>query len=152
MFAGILGGELAIAPVMAQPLPKQAIFESLQLQSGFAPNPQILRGVSGGGERAADFLNITETPTGPCVGFIDSHADHQVSLMNFFNDLKLSVESAGDTVLVVKGPGGVWCNDDAVGQNPAIRGEWQKGQYQVWVGSRNQRQYYPYILEIHYRK
>ncbi|MBV5261717.1 hypothetical protein FLX56_25220 [Synechococcus moorigangaii CMS01] len=144
--------EAAIAPVMAQPSPKQALFENLQLRSGFAPNPQILRGVSGGSERAADLLNIADTPTGRCVGFIDDHADHRLNLMTFFNDLKLSVESAGDTVLVVKGPGGVWCNDDAIGHNPAIRGEWQKGQYQVWVGSREQRQYFPYILEIQNRK
>ncbi|WP_030006629.1 MULTISPECIES: hypothetical protein [unclassified Picosynechococcus] len=149
---GAWGMGLAIAPVMAQPLPKQAIFENLQLRPNFAPNPQLLRGVSGGSEPAAEFLGIEDTPTGSCVGFIDNHADHRLSLMTFFNDLKLSVESAGDTVLVVKGPGGVWCNDDAVGQNPAIRGEWQKGLYQVWVGSRGQRQYYPYILEIHHRK
>lgn len=44
---GAWGMGLAIAPVMAQPLPKQAIFENLQLRPNFAPNPQLLRGVSG---------------------------------------------------------------------------------------------------------
>ncbi|BAW96672.1 hypothetical protein NIES970_16110 [[Synechococcus] sp. NIES-970] len=149
---GIVGLELAIAPVIAQPAPKQAIFENLDLKSGFSPNPQVLRGVSGGDERAADLIGIVESPTGPCVGFIDTHADHRLSLHNFFSDLELSVESVGDTVLVVRGPGGVWCNDDAASHNPEIRGEWKVGNYEVWVGSRQERQYYPYILEIQHRK
>lgn len=143
VFGSILGMGMAIAPVTAQP-----IFESLQLRSGFTPDPQILRGVSGGSNKAMDFLSVRETPTGACVGYIDEHADHRLQLDSFFHYLNLSVESQGDTVLVVRGPGGVWCNDDSVDQNPVIVGEWQKGSYQVWVGSRDKNEYHPYVLEI----
>lgn len=143
---GLLGVGMtiaAMAPVTAQP-----IFDSLRLSSGFRPDPQTLRGVSGGSYKAMELLSVRETPTGACVGYIDEYADHQLKLDSFFNYLRVSVESQGDTVLVVKGPGGTWCNDDSNNQNPVIVGEWQSGSYDVWVGSRQKNDYFPYVLEI----
>jgi hypothetical protein len=47
----------------------------------------------------------------------------------------MRVESEADTTLVIQGPGGVWCNDDNQGKNPAIAGDWLAGEYRVWIGS-----------------
>ena len=64
----------------------------------------------------------------------------------FFDYLSLQVESPEDTVLVVRGPGGSWCNDDVLGFNPGLAGEWFSGTYDVWVGSYNEETYHPYII------
>jgi hypothetical protein len=145
---GTLSACLAIAPVFAQAAPKQAVFESVSLSSGFKPDPQILQGVSGGDKPARNQISLSQTPTGACVGFIDASPDHQIKLTSFFSYLKLSVESQGDTVLVIQGPGGTWCNDDSNSQNPVIAGEWKAGLYKVWVGSRNVGEFYPYVLKL----
>lgn len=141
-----LGFGTAIAPVSAQAVPKQPIFESLRLRSGFTGDPEELRGVSGGDQRAAALT--TDTPTGACLGYIDTQPDHRIDLQTYFGYLKLAVESRGDTVLAVRGPGGIWCNDDSRDQNPVIAGEWKKGIYEVWVGSREQGAFHRYVLKI----
>ncbi|HEY9646374.1 MAG TPA: hypothetical protein V6C88_08405, partial [Chroococcidiopsis sp.] len=60
----------------------------------------------------------------------------------------LQVQSTGDTMLVVRGPGGTWCNDSYNGQNPGIAGQWFSGTYEIWVGSPSNDAYYPYIIRI----
>jgi len=50
--------------------------------------------------------------------------------------------------LLVKGPGGTWCNDDVSDRNPIIAGEWLSGTYSIWVGSYEQNASFPYLLEI----
>lgn len=140
---GLLGTGVAIAPAMAQ-----SVFEGVSLQSGFTPDPYKLQGVSGGDQPAKNHLNVQQTPTGACLGYIDGRADHRLELKTYFNYLKLAVQSSGDTVLAVRGPGGTWCNDDSQNQNPVIAGEWQAGTYDVWVGSRNANEFHPYTLEL----
>jgi hypothetical protein len=49
---------------------------------------------------------------------------------------------------VVRGPGGTWCNDDYTNMNPGIAGQWLSGTYQIWVGSYQEDQYYPYVIRI----
>lgn len=145
---GAFGAGLAIAPTLAQAVPKQAVFESVSINSGFKPDPLVLQGVSGGETSARGQVSVSQTPTGSCVGYIDSSPDHQIKLEGFFSYLKLSVESQGDTVLVVQGPGGIWCNDDSSSQNPVIAGEWKSGLYKVWVGSHESGDFYPYVLRL----
>ncbi|OKH18207.1 hypothetical protein NIES208_06700 [[Limnothrix rosea] IAM M-220] len=145
---GVLGLGVAIAPAAAQRAPKQSVFESVTLRSGFRPDPYILRGVSGGDMAARERLGVRQSPTGACLGFIDQRADHRIKLATHFNYLKLAVESDGDTVLAVRGPGGTWCNDDSSDQDPVIAGEWKAGEYDVWVGSRQESRFYPYSLQL----
>jgi hypothetical protein len=71
-----------------------------------------IRGISGGSVAANSVAGRKETPTGPCVGFVDEPPDHTINLTSFFNYLSLVVESPQDTTLVISGPGGSWCNDD----------------------------------------
>ncbi len=139
---------VSAAPAQAQFLAQPVIFNSLRLHDGFVPDPQKLRGISGGTVLSREKLAVRESPTGACVGYIDHYADHLLTLETFFDYLKLTVKSQGDTVLIVRGPGGVWCNDDSQDHNPVIAGEWQMGNYELWVGSHGQKTFHPYVLEI----
>jgi hypothetical protein len=132
----------------AQPAQSQMIFENVTIQPKFQPDPKIIRGISGGLIEANQVADRKETPTGSCVGFVDKLPDHTINLTGFFEYLSLQVESPQDTTLVVRGPGGTWCNDDFKGKNPAIAGQWQPGRYQVWVGSYAKDNYYPYIIKM----
>lgn len=147
--AGIAPGFVCISSAIAQSPP---IFESTTVSPRFSPDPVTLRGISGGSVAAREVAGRAETATGPCVGFIDRSPDHTLTLTSFFDFLSVSVEVANpeenDTTLVVRGPGGAWCNDDISGKNPGIAGQWQEGSYQIWVGSYQKDTYFPYVLRV----
>lgn len=111
-------------------------FGSVQLHTGFLPDPQMLSGTSGGAMRA--------NTLGPsCRGFVTSQPDHFMFLNTPFTFMRVFVRSSGDTTLVVRGPVpsmAVRCNDDRFGTNPAVEGNWAPGQYHIWVGSYAQSQ------------
>ena len=130
---------------LAQPTPPLL---DLNLSPGCAPNPTHLSGISGGRLPATTLTEQASTPTGPCLGFIDQVPNHILMLDTFFENLAIRVESRQDTTLIIRGPGGVWCNDDREGSNPAISGQWLAGDYQVWVGSYQKETYFPYTLYI----
>lgn len=129
-------------------LPAAPIFERIAISPSFDPDPLILRGISGGSIPAAQAAGVPETPTGFCTGFVDRQPDHRVTLNQPFSYLSLQIRSLQDTMLVVRGPGGTWCNDDQNGKNPGISGQWLAGTYEVWVGSFQQNEYHPYTLNI----
>lgn len=135
------------SPVQAQPA-SPPIFENVTISSNFSPNPLTVRGISGGSVPAEKVAGRAETANGPCVGFVDEQPDHTLVLKDFFNRLSLQVQSPEDTTIIVRGPGGSWCNDDSQGKNAGIAGEWLAGTYNVWVGSFNQTKSPPYILRI----
>lgn len=124
------------------------IFGDVRINRKFSPDPLIVKGMSGGSIPASEVGVKKETPTGRCNGFVDTKPDHTLVLQNKFDYLKLVVESPADTTLIIKGPGGVWCNDDFNGKNPGIVGEWLRGTYEVWVGSYQKGKYFPYELKI----
>ena len=124
------------------------IFENITLTPTFSPDPETIRGISGGAEAAGDLTGRTDTATGPCSGFIDQQPDHRIVLTQYFNILSIQVQSSDDTTLVIRGPGGTWCNDDYSGKNPGIVGQWLSGTYDVWVGSPSENAYYPYVIRL----
>lgn len=146
---------LGLVPFMAMAFPGYAqdppanLLQDIELAPGFRPDPLNLEGISGGREPTETVAGTSSTATGPCVGFVDEQPDHELTLLSNFDFLALEVESQQDTVLLLKGPGGVWCNDDSVGHNPRIAGEWLAGSYSVWIGSYGQGRYYPYTLYIY---
>ena len=125
-----------------------SIFEDVVLTPNVMTNPTTLRGISGGPLTASRVAGRTDTATGICTGFVDRKPDHRIELTAFFDYLSLQVESPEDTVLVVRGPGGSWCNDDVLGFNPGLAGEWFSGMYDVWVGSYNEETYHPYVIRL----
>lgn len=145
----VIGGLTPLTSAFAQTATSPPIFDSITVRPN--PNPTGLRGVSGGSMSAShrSIANRVESPTGPCVGYVDLQPNHRMTLTAFFDYLRLEVQSPADTTLVVKGPGGSWCNDDAgQSKNPAIAGQWQPGIYSIWIGSYENNEYHPYILKI----
>ncbi|MBD2345840.1 hypothetical protein [Anabaena subtropica] len=124
------------------------IFGDVTIGQKFSPDPLVVRGMSGGSVAGNRVAGRIETPTGPCTGFIDETPDHTIKLTSNFDYLKLQVQAPQDTTIIVKGPGGTWCNDDLDGKNPGISGEWLSGNYEVWIGSYEKGKYFPYTLKI----
>jgi hypothetical protein len=132
-------------------LPAQAgsgLFENATVSPKFQPDPIQLKGVSGGSKAASQVAGTAETPTGACLGFMDNQPDHALELTAFFKYLSISADSAADTTILVKGPGGVWCNDDFRGKNAGVSGQWLPGTYEVWVGGFAKNKSVPYVLKI----
>lgn len=125
-----------------------SIFEDITLSPNFSPDPATVRGISGGPQLARQVSGRSETATGPCTGYVDQEADHVIELTEYFDYLSLQVQSPEDTTLVVRGPGGSWCNDDYVGKDPGIAGQWLSGSYEIWVGSYQNDAYHPYVIRI----
>ena len=99
------------------------------------PQPIILTGNTGGNTKAFEVSQTKSTTTGYCDGYVNSQPNHLLQIESFFESLRLEVNSSADTIILVKGNNGVWCNDDAGSANPIIEGQWQEGLYKVWVGS-----------------
>jgi hypothetical protein len=99
------------------------------LSPGFMPDPYVISYVAGGSVAASQYGS-------ECAGNIASSPDHVLEL-GAFNYLKVGVQSASDTTLVIYGePYGRWfCNDDSDGLNPVVEGSWAAGTYYVYVGS-----------------
>jgi hypothetical protein len=134
---------------VAHAQPVSPIFEDVTIQHPLSPNPLTVRGMSGGAIPGNKIAGKAETqPTGPCKGFMDEVPKHTVKLTNRFDYLKFVVQSPADTTMIIKGPGGTWCNDDFDGKNPGIVGEWLPGTYQIWIGSYEKNEYLPYTLKI----
>ncbi|MBP5972035.1 hypothetical protein HW132_04620 [Brasilonema sp. CT11] len=123
-------------------------FEDVVIGQKFSPDPLIVRGVSGGSIPGREIAGRRETPTGTCTGYFDEDPDHTIELTSKFDYLKIEVRSPEDTTLIIKGPGGSWCNDDFDGKNPGMIGEWLPGTYYVWIGSFKKDRYFPYTLRI----
>lgn len=141
---GIISGIHAVADAQqASP-----IFGDITIKRQFAPDPLTVRGMSGGSIPGRKVAGRSKTPTGPCTGFVDETPGHTLKLTSGFDYLKLVVQSPQDTTMIVKGPGGTWCNDDFEGKNPGMVGEWLPGDYQIWVGSYEKDKYFPYTLQI----
>lgn len=124
------------------------LFEDIVLTPTLVSPNTTVRGISGGPLEARELSGRPETNTGPCLGFMDTEPDHQITLTEFFDYLSLEIQSPEDTTLLVRGPGGSWCSDDVYGFNPAIAGQWFSGTYDVWVGSYRPRTYHPYVIRI----
>lgn len=140
------GSSLSISPLALSQ--SQPIFENITLNPGFRPDPESLRGISGGDVSARTISERIDTSTGPCVGFVDRQPDHILTLTEYFDYLSVEVESPEDTTLIISGPGGTWCNDDLQGKNPAIIGQWLAGNYKIWVGSYQRNKFHPYVVRL----
>lgn len=132
-------------PAHAQPV---SDLNDITIGPRFSPNPIEVRSTGGGATPAKDVVGLAETPTGGCTGFTSTAPNHTLVLTSFFNSLSLQVESSEDTALAIKGPGGVWCNDDYQGKNPGVSGQWLPGTYKVWVTSYAKSRNPAYVLRI----
>jgi hypothetical protein len=115
---------LSTGVVLGLPQVAKADYQSFSLAPGFTPDPQVGTGLSGGTRSTND------------CGYVDASnaPDHVVTLTRPFSFLRASVEASGDVTLLVTGPDGRFCSDDANGLMPEISGYWPAGTYNIWVG------------------
>jgi hypothetical protein len=118
-------------PALAQDVSATPSYGTVNLATGFTPDPHNVAVQAGG------TLDATRVPAGDCHGFIAGPPDLRVNYQAGSLPLTFSVASDVDTTLVINGPGGQWsCNDDSNGLNPRIRFDHPaSGQYDVWVGT-----------------
>jgi len=122
--------------------------KTLTLSPQFSPNPTIVQGTGGGGTAIQSMIGRSESPIGPCTGYANPTPNHTLTLRAFFSSLRMTVDSAEDTALVIQGPGGTWCNDDTNGKNPEISGQWLPGKYDIWVTTYAKDKTAPYTLKL----
>ena len=120
------------APASGQNFNAEPNYGTVDLVSGFTPDPYVVRLQSGGSIDTARLNNN-------CRGFITDAPDVRLNYEAGSLPLYISVNSSADTTLVINGPDGSWyCDDDGGtrGLNPSIRFETpQSGRYEIWVGT-----------------
>lgn len=122
---------MATAPVAAQNINAEPNYETVQLQTGFTPDPYYVRLQSGGSIDA-------QTISSSCRGFISDAPDVRLNFEAGQLPLLISALSDSDTTLVVNAPNGRWyCDDDSgEGLNPSVRFDPAlSGRYEIWVGT-----------------
>lgn len=134
------------AAAMAQNYSANPTYGSIQLNSGFTPDPYNVNLQSGGSINAANSIG------GSCRGYIANAPDYRVQYRAGSYPLIISVNSSADTTLVINGPDGNWyCDDDGgnQGMNPSVRfNAPASGQYDIWVGTYGSGQLYNSTLSI----
>lgn len=131
---------------IAQDYHANPTYTTLNLTTGFQPDPQTVSVQSGGPINAQ---NINSA----CQGFIANAPDVRVQYTagNTY-PLIISVASSADTTLVVNGPDGQWyCDDDSGvnGMNPQVRFVHpSSGQYDIWIGTYGSSNLQPAQLNV----
>ena len=121
--AGALIAAATLSPeAQAQDVFADPLYGTVNLDSGFLPDPHTVQ-VEAGGAMDASSLGSG------CNGYITAEQpDVRLNFNAGSLPLYLYVQSAEDTTLVVNLPDGTWaCNDDFIGLDP--------GQYDIWVGT-----------------
>lgn len=120
------------APAAAQDISADPNYGTVNLRSGFTPDPRIVAVRSGG-----DIDAGTIDPS--CRGYISEAPDVRLVYSAGSLPLIISVDSGADTTLVINGPDGQWyCDDDGGvnGLNPMVRfDDPESGRYEIWVGT-----------------
>ena len=116
----------------AQDIFADPVYGSVNLDSGFTPDPHVVNVVVGGA-READRLGVG------CAGFISDSPDFRLRFDSLgVLPLYIWVESNTDTTLAINGPDGEWhCDDDSgSGLNPYVKfASPDTGTYDIWVGA-----------------
>ena len=107
-------------------------YGTVQLSSGFTPDPHVIQVMSGGMTDASDISS-------DCRGYISNAPDVRLrySAGDIF-PLILTTRSDSDLTMVVNAPDGRWyCNDDGgEGLNPLLRFDSPRsGNYEIWIGT-----------------
>lgn len=106
---------------------------TFMLRPGFTPDPTTATGTAGGSFQAS-------TRNSSCAGYIGAVSNHTLHLTSAFTNLRVLVNSAQDTTLVIQLSNGEYrCNDDGAGNmNPLVEGAFPAGIHRIYVGSYSQ--------------
>lgn len=115
---------------------------TFMLRPGFTPDPATATGTAGGSFQAS-------TRGSGCTGHIGAVSNHTLHLTAAFTNLRVIVNSAQDTTLVIQLANGEYrCNDDSEGFNPIVEGAFPAGIHRIYVGSYSQGQTPAYTIGI----
>ncbi len=144
LYISEISGPANAVPANAPDFTLEPNYGTIELVSGFTPDPRTVAVAAGGS------YNAYQIPE--CVGWISSAPDYRVSFTAGDNGLPLifSVQSDADTTLVINDAQGNWvCNDDTNGLNPAVTFVAPtSGQYDVWVGTFSEGSTQPSTLSV----
>lgn len=125
------------------PTPPTGTTTAVTLSTGFMPDPSTARGQAGGALEASTLA--AGNPM--CRGWVPATPQHTLMAQTDFSNLRIIVNAAQDTTLVVRGPDGQYrCADDDEGLNPIVQGAFAPGAYQVWVGAYQANTTMPYVI------
>lgn len=132
-----LAATVGVIPASAQNFNLRPNYGTVNLRTGFTPDPRVVNVRSGGNIDASRISSA-------CRGFISNAPDVRLNFVAGSRlPLIISVGSRTDTTLIVNGPDGRWhCDDDGgrFGMNPSLRFDnVQSGRYEIWVGTYGQR-------------
>lgn len=119
-----------------------ALAQTINLNTGFMPDPQRFQGMAGGPVSA-------QTVQADCRGWIPAQPNYILQSPTGFRFLRVFAESATDTTLMVRGVNQTWCADDTYGNMPGLdlRGL-PPGRYDIYVGTYSQGQAAPFQLAV----
>lgn len=104
-------------------------FGQLTLSDTLDPDPLVVEGRSGGSVAASSL-------DPQCKGYISTQPDHAIVATASLSKIRVLVNSAGDTTLVLRRPDGSYlCNDDGEDKNPVLETALVAGRYELYVGS-----------------
>ncbi len=113
-----------------------ATVATIDLVSGFVPDPHTATLTAGGGSIEASNLSDSD---GTCAGTVNSAPDFSLNYSGAGSyPLTFSVKSTGDTTLLINDANGTWfCDDDSAGNlNPRVTFTTPAdGRYDIWVGT-----------------
>lgn len=141
--AAVLAASLSMQSVAQPNFSRNPSFGTLNLQSGFVPDPRVVPVTAGG--------RLDASTLGPgCLGSVANAPDVRVNYTAGSLPLIFYVASSEDTTLVINGPDGQWyCNDDTNGLNPVVRfNNPGSGQYDIYIGHYGQGAGVPARLHV----
>jgi hypothetical protein len=118
-------------PALAQPAQPGGL-EVITVTPGTLTSWYVTRVRAGGPQ---DISSYGDSAVGPCRGFIPTSAQVRLVVTADNTDLVLRARSRRDITLLVSGPDGTFCNDDAVGTNPVMVRRFAAGNYDVYIGT-----------------
>ena len=132
VYAAALAASAAF-PAAAQNPNADPSYGTINLATGFTPDPQVVSLRSGGNIDAGSI-------SASCAGYIANAPDVRLVFTAGSNlPLVISANASADTTLVINAPDGNWyCDDDGgnEGLNPSIRfNRTMSGRYEIWVGT-----------------
>ena len=97
----------------------------IELSPNLPEDPLAIAGTTVGDSNQ----NCGDTPSEP---------QHEIQMTQQFPYLRFILQSEGEPVLLIDGPGGRFCvlADNYSGNNPEISGLWDAGNYYIYVGNR----------------
>jgi hypothetical protein len=151
IWAGLLGdnrrvvdGEVTISEIgyagfdNRLDLSAEARFDTIDLVSGFTPDPVTITGSAGGRVDANVATADGVTASGYCTGYVSREPSIELTYEAGALPLYIAARSQGDLTLVINAPDGSWhCDDDSGGDlNPEVSFDSpQSGVYDIYVGT-----------------